>query len=151
MNHVTKDICYIGVNDHEIDLFEGQYIVPLGMAYNSYVILDDQIAVMDTVEKHFGDEWLGNLQEALNGRTPDYLVVQHMEPDHSSNIALFMEKYPKAVIVASAKAFTMMKNFYGCEYSDRRIVAVEGAFPRRPCASFHCRPDGSLAGSPDDL
>lgn len=126
MNNVTKDIIYIGVNDHDLDLFEGQYIVPLGMAYNSYVILDEKIAVMDTVEKHFGEEWLGNLSEALSGRTPDFLVVQHMEPDHSANIARFMDVYPDAVVVASAKAFTMMKNFYGCEYTDRRIVAAEG-------------------------
>ncbi len=126
MNQVTKDICYIGVNDHDLDLFEGQYIVPLGMAYNSYVILDEKIAVMDTVDRHFGEEWLASLQEALQGRAPDYLVVQHMEPDHSANIALFMEKFPAAVIVASAKAFTMMKNFYGSEYADRRIVAAEG-------------------------
>ena len=126
MNHVTKDICYIGVNDHDLDLFEGQYIVPLGMAYNSYVILDEKIAVMDTVDQHFGEEWLANLQEALEGRVPDYLIVQHMEPDHSANISLFMEKFPAARIVASAKAFTMMKNFYGIEYEDRRIVAAEG-------------------------
>lgn len=126
MNRVTNDILYIGVNDHDLDLFEGQYIVPLGMAYNSYVILDEKTAVMDTVDKRFGDEWLGNLDKALSGRTPDYLVVQHMEPDHSANIALFMEKYPAAVVVASAKAFTMMKNFYGNEYADRRMVAAEG-------------------------
>ena len=126
MNHITKDICYIGVNDHNLDLFEGQYIVPLGMAYNSYVILDEKIAVMDTVDQHFGEEWLANLLEALEGRVPAYLVVQHMEPDHSSNIGLFMEKFPAAVIIASAKAFAMMKNFYGCEYEDRRIVAAEG-------------------------
>ena len=127
MNRITKDICYIGVNDHDLDLFEGQYIVPLGMAYNSYVILDEKIAVMDSVEKHFGEEWLGNLEEALDGRAPDYLVVQHMEPDHSANISSFMGKYPAAVIVASAKAFSMMKNFYGNDYADRRIVAAEGA------------------------
>ena len=126
MNRVTNDILYIGVNDHDLDLFEGQYIVPLGMAYNSYVILDEKTAVMDTVDKRFGDEWLGNLDKALSGRTPDYQVVQHMEPDHSANIALFMEKYPAAVVVASAKAFTMMKNFYGNEYADRRMVAAEG-------------------------
>ena len=126
MNNVTKDILYIGVNDHDLDLFEGQYIVPLGMAYNSYVILDEKTAVMDTVEKHFGDEWIKNLEEALAGRNPDYLVIQHMEPDHSANIARFMEKYPSAVAVASAKAFAMMKNFYGCDYADRRIVAAEG-------------------------
>ena len=127
MNRVTNDILYIGVNDHDLDLFEGQYIVPLGMAYNSYVILDEKTAVMDTVDRRFGEEWLGNLEKVLTGRTPDYLVVQHMEPDHSANIALFMEKYPAAVVVASAKAFTMMKSFYGNEYADRRIVAAEGA------------------------
>ncbi len=124
--NITKDIRYIGVNDHQIDLFEGQYIVPEGMAYNSYVILDRQIAVMDSVDRHFGTEWLNNLAEALEGRQPDYLVVQHMEPDHSANILAFAEKYPQAKIVASAKAFTMMKNFYGDDFADRRIVAGEG-------------------------
>ena len=127
MNCVTGEIYYIGVNDHDLDLFEGQYIVPLGMAYNSYVILDEKTAVLDTVEKRFGEEWLCNLQNTLAGRAPDYLIVQHMEPDHSASISLFMENYPGAVIVASAKAFTMMKNFYGSEYADRRIVAAEGA------------------------
>ena len=127
MANVTKDIRYIGVNDHEIDLFEGQYIVPEGMAYNSYAIIDEKIAVMDTVDERFGEEWMGNLARELDGRQPDYLVVQHMEPDHSANIALFAEKYPEAVIVASAKAFTMMKNFYGSDYADRRIVAAEGS------------------------
>ena len=126
MEQVTRDIRYIGVNDHNVDLFEGQYIVPLGMAYNSYVILDQKVAVMDTVEKNFCDEWMHNLTAALSGRTPDYLVVQHMEPDHSSNISAFMDKYPSAVIVASAKAFAMMKNFYGDEYAERRIIASEG-------------------------
>ena len=126
MNPITKDIRYIGVNDHELDLFEGQYIVPEGMAYNSYIILDGKIAVMDSVDRRFGGEWLANAEEALAGRTPDYLVVQHMEPDHSANIAAFMEKYPNATVVASAKAFTMMKNFYGSDYADRRIVASEG-------------------------
>ena len=124
--NITKDIRYIGVNDHQIDLFEGQYIVPEGMAYNSYVILDRQVAVMDSVDRHFGTEWLNNLTEVLEGRQPDYLVVQHMEPDHSANIRAFAEKYPQAKIVASAKAFTMMKNFYGEDYADRRIVAGEG-------------------------
>ena len=109
---VTKDIVYVGVNDHKIDLFEGQYIVPNGMAYNSYVILDDKVAVMDTVDKNFTHEWLDNLEQALDGKKPDYLVVQHMEPDHSANIENFMKAYPDAVIVSSAKAFTMMKNFY---------------------------------------
>ena len=126
MTQVTKDIRYIGVNDHDLDLFEGQYAVPLGMAYNSYVILDEKTAVMDSVEKRFGEQWLANLEEALGGRVPDYLVVQHMEPDHSANISLFMRKYPSAAVVASAKAFTMMKNFYGEDYADRRIVAAEG-------------------------
>ena len=126
MADVTKDIRYIGVNDHEIDLFEGQYIVPEGMAYNSYVIMDEQIAVMDSVDQHFGETWLANLEAALNGRKPDYLVVQHMEPDHSANIALFAGEYPEAKIVASAKAFTMMKNFYGSDYADRRVVVGEG-------------------------
>ena len=124
--NITKDIRYIGVNDHQIDLFEGQYIVPEGMAYNSYVILDRQTAVMDSVDRNFGAEWLKNLEEALEGRQPDYLVVQHMEPDHSANIRAFAEKYPQAKIVASAKAFTMMKNFYGDDFADRRIVAGEG-------------------------
>ena len=126
MNHVTDEIFYIGVNDHDLDLFEGQYIVPLGMAYNSYVILDEKIAVMDSVEKRLGEEWLAGLDEVLSGRTPDYLIVQHMEPDHSANIALFMDRFPAAVVVASAKAFTMMKNFYGSDYADRRIVAADG-------------------------
>ncbi len=126
MANITKDIRYIGVNDHDIDLFEGQYIVPEGMAYNSYVILDEKIAVMDSVDQHFGGEWLANLEAALEGRKPDYLIVQHMEPDHSANISAFAQKYPEAVIVASAKAFTMMKNFYGSDYADRRIIAAEG-------------------------
>ena len=124
--NITKDIRYIGVNDHQIDLFEGQYIVPEGMAYNSYVILDRQIAVMDSVDRHFGAEWLKTLTEALEGLQPDYLIVQHMEPDHSANIRAFAETYPGAKIVASAKAFTMMKNFYGDDFADRRIVAGEG-------------------------
>ena len=124
--NVTKDIVYIGVNDHNVDLFEGQYVVPNGMAYNSYVILDEKVAVMDTVDANFTKEWLDNLKEALQGRTPDYLVVQHMEPDHSANIANFAKEYPKAQIVASAKAFTMMKNFFGTEFEDNRIVVGEG-------------------------
>ena len=124
--NITKDIRYIGVNDHEIDLFEGQYIVPNGMAYNSYAIIDEKIAVMDTVDKNFTDEWLNNLAEAIGDRKPDYLVVQHMEPDHSANIKNFMDKYPEAVIVSSKMAFTMMKNFFGIEFEDRRIVVGEG-------------------------
>ncbi len=123
---ITNDIRYIGVNDHQVDLFEGQYTVPNGMAYNSYVILDEKIAVMDTVDKNFGEEWLGNLQAVLEGRTPDYLIVQHMEPDHSANIANFMAAYPEATVVASTKAFTMMGQFFGTDYSDRRIVVGEG-------------------------
>lgn len=122
---ITNDIRYIGVNDHEIDLFEGQYIVPNGMAYNSYVIMDEKIAVMDTVDAHFGGEWLANLERALAGRTPDYLVVQHMEPDHSANIAVFAEKYPAAKIVASKQAFVMMKQFFGTDYPERQLVVAE--------------------------
>ena len=123
---ITKDIKYVGVNDHQIDLFEGQYVVPNGMAYNSYVILDKKIAVMDTVDRNFTHEWLDNVATALNGRDPDYLVVQHMEPDHSANIVNFMKNYPSAKIVSSAKAFGMMKNFFGKEFEDRRILVAEG-------------------------
>ena len=124
--YITNDIHYIGVNDHQVDLFEGQYIVPNGMAYNSYVIMDDKIAVMDTVDARFGSEWLDNLETVLAGRKPDYLVVQHMEPDHSANIARFMDAYPPAVIVSSPKAFVMIGQFFGTEYADRRIVVQEG-------------------------
>ena len=124
--YISEDIRYIGVNDRRIDLFEGQYDVPNGMAYNSYVILDDKIAVMDTVEASFTAQWLDNLSAALAGRTPDYLIVQHMEPDHSSGITAFMAAYPDAVVVATAKAFTMMQNFYGDDFAPRRIVAGEG-------------------------
>ena len=123
---VTNDIKYIGVNDHQVDLFEGQYVVPNGMAYNSYLILDEKTAVMDTVDKNFTDEWLANLERALEGRKPDYLVVQHMEPDHSANIDVFLSRYPEAVVVSSAKAFAMMKNFFGTDYASRRIVVGEG-------------------------
>ena len=123
--NITKDIRYIGVNDHEIDLFEGMYAVPNGMAYHSYVILDEKTAVLDSVERRFGDEWLERLEEALEGRTPDYLIVQHMEPDHSANICLFMEKYPQAVLVASANAFPMMRQFFGEEYADRRLIVKD--------------------------
>ena len=123
--NITNDIRYIGVNDHNIDLFEGQYIVPNGMAYNSYAIIDEKIAIMDSVDANFKDEWLGNLEAALEGRKPDYLVVQHMEPDHSANVLSFAEKYPEAIIVSSAKAFAMMKNFFGTDFSDRRIVVCE--------------------------
>ena len=123
---ITKDIKYIGVNDHNIDLFEGQYIVPNGMAYNSYAIIDKKIAIMDTVDAAFTHEWMDNIQNALGARKPDYLVVQHMEPDHSANIANFLEAYPNAIVVSSAKAFNMMKNFFGTDYADRRIVVGEG-------------------------
>ena len=122
---VTNDIKYIGVNDHEIDLFEGQYIVPNGMSYNSYAIIDEKIAIMDSVDANFTDEWLKNIENVLEGRNPDYLVVHHMEPDHSANIVNFLEKYPNALVVASAKAFVMMKNFFGTDFSDRRIVVGE--------------------------
>ena len=124
--YISDDVKYIGVNDHELDLFEGLYIVPDGMAYNSYVILDEKIAVMDTVDGKFGDEWLKNLSAALNGRTPDYLIVQHMEPDHSANVARFASEFPQAKIVATNKAFAMMNNYFGADYADRRIVAGEG-------------------------
>ena len=123
---ISNDIKYIGVNDHSIDLFEGQYVVPNGMSYNSYVILDEKIAVMDSVDQNFGEEWLQNLEAVLEGRKPDYLVVHHMEPDHSANVANFLEHYPEAVVVSSAKAFTMIKQFFGYDYADRRIVVGEG-------------------------
>ena len=123
---ITNDIKYIGVNDHQVDLFEGQYVVPNGMSYNSYVILDDKIAVMDTVDQNFTHEWLDNLQKILGERKPDYLVVQHMEPDHSANVANFLNLYPEATVVSSIKAFGMMKNFFGTDYADRRIVVGEG-------------------------
>lgn len=124
---VTEDIRYIGVNDHDVDLFEGQYTVENGMSYNSYVILDKKVAVMDTVDAHFGVEWLQNLETELNGRRPDYLVVQHMEPDHSANIAVFMETYPEAQIVSSAKAFVMMQQFFGTDFPERKVVVGEGS------------------------
>ena len=123
---ITDSIVYIGVNDHKIDLFEGQYIVPNGMSYNSYAVLDDKIAVMDTVDANFTNEWFENIKTALNGNAPDYLIVQHMEPDHSANIDNFMRAYPASKIVASSKAFAMMKNFFGTDYPDRQIVVGEG-------------------------
>ncbi len=127
MKKITDSIVYIGVNDHKIDLFEGQYDVPNGMAYNSYVILDEKIAVMDTVDKNFTHEWLDNLRDALNGRIPDYLIVQHMEPDHSANILNFTKAYPNAKIVANAKAFTMMNNFFeDIDLSDRQLTVGNG-------------------------
>ena len=123
---ITKDIKYAGVNDHKIDLFEGQYVVPNGMAYNSYVVLDEKTAVMDTVDRNFTHEWLDNLAGVLGERKPDYLIVQHMEPDHSANIVSFMNTYPEATVVSSSKAFTMMQNFFGTDFPDRRIVVGEG-------------------------
>ena len=125
--NITDSIKYIGVNDHELDLFEGQYIVPNGMAYNSYVILDDKIAVLDTTEANFTHTWMNNLKEALGNKKPDYLIVQHMEPDHSSCVSHFIKEYPEAKIVASAMAFTIMKNFYGTDFPENKIVVGEGA------------------------
>ena len=123
---ITKDIHYIGVNDHQVDLFEGQYVVPNGMSYNSYAILDEKVAIMDTVDQNFTHQWLDNIQAVLGERKPDFLVVQHMEPDHSANIANFLKVYPEATVVSSVKAFAMMKNFFGDDYADRRIVVGEG-------------------------
>ena len=124
---ISRDIKYIGVNDHRGELFEGQYVVPNGMSYNSYVILDDKIAVMDTVDVNFTKQWLSNLEGVLDGKMPDYLIVHHMEPDHSASVAVFMEKYPEAVVVASAKAFAIMKNFFGKDYAERRLVVADGS------------------------
>ena len=123
---ITNDIRYVGVNDYAVDLFEGQYVVPNGMSYNSYVILDEKVAVMDTVDQHFGQEWLANIREVLGDKQPDYLVVHHMEPDHSANIDLFLNTYPNATVVSSMKAFVMMQGFFGTDYADRRIVVGEG-------------------------
>ena len=125
--YITNDIKYIGVNDRKTDLFEGQYIIPDGISYNSYAIIDEKIAIMDTVDVSFGDEWLGNIKSALGERSPDYLVVHHMEPDHSSNIVNLVNAYPDIKIVASAKAFTMIKNFFGADFTERQIVVGEGA------------------------
>lgn len=123
---ITENIYYVGVNDHEVDLFEGEYTVPGGISYNSYVIMDESVAVMDTVDGHFGKQWMENLGKALQGRTPDYLVIQHMEPDHSASIPLFMEKYPDAVIVATPAAFKMMKQFFGEGFTGRQLPAANG-------------------------
>lgn len=125
MNNITKDILYIGVNDHQIDLFEGQYDVANGMAYNSYVIIDEKVAVMDTVDANFGDEWLNNLSNALNGKNPDYLIIQHMEPDHSANIIRFLEKYPNTAVVGNAKTFKMIEQFFNTSI-DKKLVVVDG-------------------------
>ena len=122
---ISNSIKYVGVNDHDIDLFEGQYIVPNGMAYNSYVILDEKIAVMDTVDVNFVDKWLDNVEKATDGKAPDFLVVHHMEPDHSAGIKRFIEKYPNAQIVSSSKAFVMMKNFFGISFEDKQIMVGE--------------------------
>ena len=123
---ITNDIKYVGVNDHDLDLFEGQYIVPEGMAYNSYAIIDEKIAVMDSVDLRFAQEWIENIKRETRGRLPDYLVIQHMEPDHSSSIMKFVEAFPTATLVSSAKAFSMMKNFFGTDFTDNRIVVGEG-------------------------
>ena len=123
---ISDDIIYVGVNDHQIDLFEGQYDVPAGMAYNSYVIADEKIAVLDSVDRNFGSLWLDNIRNALNGRTPDYLIMQHMEPDHSANIALVAEAFPEAKIVGSAMAFTMMKKYFGTDFAERKVAVKEG-------------------------
>ena len=123
---ITNDIKYIGVNDHKVDLFEGQYVVPNGMSYNSYAIMDEKIAIMDTVDQNFTHEWLDNIQKTLGNRKPDYLIVQHMEPDHAANIDNFMKIYPDVTVVSSAKAFAMMKNFFGTDYEENRIVVSEG-------------------------
>ena len=124
---ISNDVKYIGVNDYKVDLFEGQYIVPNGMAYNSYVILDEKIAVLDTVSEGFGDDWIDNLEKQLQGKAPDYLIVQHMEPDHSANIMRFVNEYPNAKIVSSAKAFVMMKNFFGTDFADKQVVVGENS------------------------
>ena len=127
MNNVTNDIFYIGVNDHDLDLFEGQYIVPNGMAYNSYVIMDEKIAVFDTVDANFTDQWLANLREVLGGRKPDYLIVQHMEPDHSANILNFLKEYPDTVVVGNNKTFGFMANFFeGLDLGDKKLEVKEG-------------------------
>ena len=124
--NISKDIYYVGVNDHVVDLFEGQYVVPNGMAYNSYVIMDDMIVVMDTVDARFTHEWLDNIQNVLNGRVPNFLVIQHMEPDHSANIVNFLKVYPDTILVASSKAFAMMKNFFGKDFTDNGMIIKEG-------------------------
>ena len=137
---ITDSIKYVGVDDHEIDLFEGQFEVPNGMAYNSYAILDEKIAVMDSVDAHFGDEWLANIKNATGGKSPDYLVVQHMEMDHSANIKRFAETYPNAKIVSSKMAFVMMKSYFGSDFADKKQT---GAW--KACVEFHCRPECPLA------
>lgn len=124
---ITKDIRYIGVNDHQVDLFEGQYVVPSGMSYNSYAIMDEKVAIFDTVDRNFTVQWLDNIRTVLDGRKPDYLIIQHMEPDHSANIANFLKEYPDTTVVSSAKAFTMMGNFFGADCAPNRLVVGEGS------------------------
>lgn len=126
MEKITKDIMYVGVNDHELDLFEGQYDVPNGMAYNSYIVVDEKITVFDSVDGNFKDEWLGNISEVLGDKQPDYLVVQHMEPDHSANISAFAEKYPDAKIIGNAKTFKMIEQFFGTDFADRQVIVKDG-------------------------
>lgn len=126
MMKITNDVCYVGVNDHKIDLFEGQYIVPNGMAYNSYVIIDEKTAVIDTVDAYFGDEWLSNVKKALDGRQPDYLVVQHMEPDHSANVLNFVKEYPDVKLVVNSKTLTMLGQFFDYDFSDRAVIVTDG-------------------------
>ena len=124
--NITNDVKYVGVNDHDIDLFEGQYIVPDGMSYNSYAIIDEKIAIMDSVDARFTDEWIENIKNALSGRVPDYLIVQHMEPDHSANIVSFAKEFPEAKIVSSAKGFNMMHGFFGTDFKEKQVVVGEG-------------------------
>ena len=126
MKKVTESVFYVGVNDHNVDLFEGQYRVPQGMSYNSYVIMDEKIAVMDTVDAHFTHEWLDNVAEVLGSRKPDYLVVQHMEPDHSANVMNFVKTYPDTTLVANVKTFNMMKQFFGTDFEGQRVVVADG-------------------------
>ena len=124
---ISKNIKYVGVNDYDIDLFEGQYVVPNGMAYNSYVIIDNEVAVFDSVDERFADEWIGNIHAVLDGRKPNYLIVQHMEPDHSGSIVRFVSEFPEAKIVSSAKSFVMMKNFFGTAFEEKQVVVAEGS------------------------
>ena len=150
---VTESIFYVGANDHDLDLFEGQYIIPNGMAYNSYVILDDKVAVMDTVDANFKHEWLDNLEQALGGRKPDYLIVQHMEPDHAANVANFLEVYPGTTVVANAKTFVMIQEFLRtgsgrAETGSREWFYIE---PGKPQSYFCICTNGTLAGGYGDL
>ena len=151
--YITDDIRYIGVNDHQVDLFEGQYVVPNGIAYNSYVILDEKIAVMDTVDQNFTQPWFDNLAAVLGERRPNYLIVQHMEPDHAANVDKFLSAYPDATVVASAKAFSMMKGFFGTDYAERRMVVGEGDTLSlgRHSLTFVTAPHGPLARGHRDL